>query len=257
MTAPAPDAKWLARIARMLEIAEDPRTDENEAEANRAMAMKLMANKNIEEAVARSYTPDSPQDPMTMISFTVEAPWSAVKAPYFAAMIREFGCQVTTERYTQKSRSSNRTMKVGPADLRVFGRTSVVHRSRMLVVSLDIQCTAGLTAAIADKMFNDKAFNRAYVAGFLTTCAVRLRSIINTETAQMSSDNADRYALVLKSDADKAQAAMDAFYNGEEGMKTSAPKFSSQAGLMIGASDGRRADLGQPGIGEGRVAIGS
>lgn len=251
MESSTPDPKWVGRIAKLLAMAEDPGATEAEAQAHQAMALRLMTQKGIEEALVRGHNPAAIDDPLVMVTIEIPPPFSDAQANMFGRVAELMGCSVVVHRMTNVNRATKRTTTVGPRTLRLIGRQSLTQDAIILVRSLNIQCLTGL----ARNEGYTRAYRRAYVFGFGAGCIERLEAIKSDEISHLDTPDADRYALVVQDDKAKAQALLrQQFPDLSQGR---ALTFSSHAGREAGLRDGLRADLGQRRVGESRSAIGS
>ncbi len=227
----------LAKVRKLLALAEDPAATTHEAESYTAKATQLIADYGIDRALLAAADPA--RDPVGDRVVVLDAPYAADKADLLATVATRLRCAcVRRTRYPSGPR--------GPKELslHLFGHSSDLERTELLFTSLLLQSVHGLARTPVPAWEHVAAFRRSWLAGFRMAVGHRLADAeTRAETAA-----AARYAragtstsLVLADRTALVAGAMEAAYPR---VGTARRRSLSGSGGADGWAAGQRADLG-------------
>ena len=233
MTTPH-DHHVLAKVRKLLALAEDPAATSYEAETYTAKAAQLIADYGIDQALLAAAVPGS--DPVGDRVLDLDAPYAADKAELLSTIAEHLRCRaVVRTRHTQAGKQRS---------MHLFGHASDLERAELLYTSLLLQSATGLARTPVPPYEHKAAFRRSWLAGFRMAIGRRLAE---AET-RAESEAASRFAaagrsssLVLADRSAQVEATMHAAYPG---LTTARPRSLSGSGAADGWAAGQRADLG-------------
>lgn len=235
----------LAKVRKILALAEDPAATEQEARTYTAKAAQLIADYGIDRALLAQSRPGS--DPVGDLVLTLEAPYAVDKADLLAAVARRLRC-----RAVQRTRWRDGRRELS---LHLFGHDSDLERTEMLFTSLLLQAATALARTPVPPREHKAAFRRSWLAGFRMAVSDRLAEAERRAEAE----SADRFrasgtsaALVL---ADRSALVDSAVRDAYPHLATVPARRLSGAGGAEGWAAGRRADLGERRVGGARHSL--
>ncbi|MGZ4474559.1 MAG: DUF2786 domain-containing protein [Nocardioides sp.] len=248
-TSPRRDAAdpLLAKVRKLLALAEDPAATQHEAETYTAKAAQLIADYGIDQALLAASGAAGATDAVGDRVLVVPAPYAVDKADLLASVAVHLRC-----------RAVRRTRWVGERrelSLHLFGHRSDLDRTELLYTSLLVQATHGLTRARAPRHEHLAAFRRSWLAGFREAVSERLReSEVRAHAAAEGRfrEQGTSAALVL---ADRSAEVEQALADAYPSLGHARPRRLSGSGAIEGWGAGRRADLGSARLGGGRRAL--
>lgn len=229
----------LAKVRKLLALAEDPAATPHETETYTAKATRLIADYGIDRALlARA---DPAVDPVGDRVVTLDAPYAADKADLLGTVARGVRCvAVRRTRHDADGRQLS---------LHLFGHASDLERAEILFTSLLLQSATGLAATPVPPGEHVAAFRRSWLAGFARAVGSRLAEA----EARAAADAAPRYqaagtstSLVL---ADRSREVETAMHTTYPDLTTARPRSLSGSGARHGWAAGQRADLGARRVG--------
>ncbi|MFC6345110.1 DUF2786 domain-containing protein, partial [Nocardioides hankookensis] len=158
------DDPILAKVRKLLALAEDPAATTHEAETYTAKAAQLIADYGIDAALLAVARPGS--DPVGDRVLDLDAPYAADKAELLSTIAAHLRCRaVVRTRHTVggKQRSTH-----------LFGHASDLERTELLYTSLLLQSATGLARAPVPPYEHKAAFRRSWLAGFRLAVGRRL-----------------------------------------------------------------------------------
>ncbi len=225
----------LARIRKLLAQAEDPAATAAEAEAFNAKAAELMARHGVDAALLAAADPD--RDVVGDLTVDLLAPYAYEKASLGTAVARGLRCSAVL----RKSTSPGQTAYA----LHLFGHTTDLVLTEMLLTSLLVQGTGELTRRRVPPGEHPAAYRRTWWLGFASAIATRLAAA-EAEAARESEPAfaaaGSSAALVL---ADRAAVAEQSASQAYPHLRTARPRYLSGGGVVDGRAAGQRADLGR------------
>jgi hypothetical protein len=209
----------LARVRKLLAVAEHPNTPAAEADTAARAAERLIAKYAIDEALleAAGQTGTTP----VIRTIVVEAPYASAKTVLVGAIARAYGVRAVT----LGGGDTTRMTLVGfPSDLQVV---------EILYTSLLLQATTSLRRQPA----TSRAFRRAFLIGFATEVSDRLTQA--REAAVASTDVASTAVVLRDRDDEVARALREEFPR----LRTAKVTVSDGHGLVAGRRSGATANL--------------
>jgi hypothetical protein len=209
----------LARVRKLLAVAEHPNTPPEEADNAARAAERLIVKHAIDEALleAAAHTKTRPET-RTMI---VEAPYASAKTSLAGAVASAHGVRAIVTRGAE----GVRVIFVGfPADLAVVD---------LLYTSLLLQATT----SVRRQPQRDRAFRRAFLIGFAAQVGERLRETRRQVVANVGKEST---AIALR---DRQQDVEDAVRARFPHLRTTRTTVSDRGGLLAGRRSGANADL--------------
>jgi Protein of unknown function (DUF2786) len=222
----------LARIRKLLAVAEHPNTPPAEAESAAQAAERLILKHAIDEALlsARSEVRSRPE----VRTLVVDAPYASAKVILLGSVAGAHGVRVITHR----GESSRATMVGFDSDLRLVD---------LLYTSLLLQAATSLRRQPS----SSKSFRRAFLIGFAAEVGDRLRQ---ARAAAVEESGGASTALALRNREDEvAERLREEFPR----LSTSRVSFSDAGGMRAGRQSGAAANLatGDNGLSGGRRSI--
>jgi uncharacterized protein DUF2786 len=224
----------LAKVRKLLALAEDPAATTHEAETYTAKAAQLIADYGIDQALLAAGDPAV--DPVGDRVLDIDAPYATDKADLLSTIAAHLRCRaVIRTRHTigGKERSSH-----------LFGHASDLERTELLYTSLLLQSATGLARTPVPSGEHAAAFRRSWLAGFRMAIGDRLADA----EARAESEAATRFAAAGRSSslvlADRSAQVEATMYAAYPRLRTARPRSLSGSGLPEGWAAGQRADLG-------------
>jgi len=216
------DDSLLARVRKLLAMAEDPACTPAEAEAFTAKATELIAKYGVEQALLAAADPAV--DPVGDRIVTVVPPYSRDKASLLAAVAAPLRCRIV------------HLERRGVARSHLFGHNADLERVELLFTSLLVQAAHGLAATPVPLGDHPAAFRRSWLVGY--TEAVRARLFEAEQSAAAAEPGA---ALVLVDRTELVERRRDEIYPN---LSRLGPRRLVGTGRRQGYAAGRTADLG-------------
>ena len=155
----------LARIRKLLAQAEDPAATTAESEAFNAKAAELMARHGIDAALLSASDPG--REVVGDLTVELLAPYAVEKGSLGAAVARGLRCSAVL-RTTRRGSASDYS-------LHLFGATTDLVLSEMLLTSLMVQGTGELTRRGVPRGEHPAAYRRTWWLGFAAAIGQRLQ----------------------------------------------------------------------------------
>jgi hypothetical protein len=209
----------LARIRKLLAVAEHPTTPTFEADAAARAAERLMSKYAVDEALLEAATPSTPK-PQTR-SIVVEAPYATAKTMLVGAVAQAYGVRAITHRGTE------------PLRMTLVGFAGDLQIVDLLYTSLLLQATTGLRR----QRMSGRAFRRAFLIGFASEVGHRLAAAHQEAVADTGEAST---ALVL---ADRGREVEEAVREQFPRLGTTRATVSDAGGLQAGRASGADANL--------------
>ncbi len=232
----------LAKVRKLLALAEDPAATEHEALTYTAKAAQLIADYGIDRALLARADPDA--DPVGDRVLTLDAPYAVDKADLLSTVAIRLRC-----RAVQRTRWLDGRKELS---LHLFGHRSDLERTELLFTSLLLQAATGLSRTRVPAHEHKAAFRRSWLAGFRMAIGDRLDVAERRAQAEAS----DRFRasgtsteLVL---ADRSALVESAVHDAYPRLARARPRQLSGTGGAEGWAAGRRADLGEGRVGRVR-----
>lgn len=223
----------LSKIRALLAKAEHENTSPAEAEAYTAKATELMARYGIERA--RLADADPGTDLLGDREIVLVPPYALDKRDLLARIADELRCRVIFRQRWVEGRK--RVSAV------LFGFGSDLDRVEMLFTSLLVQAAHALAVEYVPAWENKPAYRRAWLAGYATAVAARLRAAEQRAQRQAPAAEAGgrSVALVL---ADRKVQVERAYEDRYGHLGKARPRTLSGSGTRDGYAAGQRADIG-------------
>jgi len=235
----------LAKVRKLLALAEDPAATEHEALTYTAKAAQLVADYGIDRALLARAEPGT--DPVGDRVLTMDAPYAVDKADLLSTVARRLRC-----RAVQRTRWRNGRRELS---LHLFGHDSDLVRTELLFTSLLLQAATGLSRTPVPPHEHKAAFRRSWLAGFRMAIPDRLADPQRRAEAEASPRfraSGTSSALVL---ADRSALVEQALRDAYPHLATAPPRRLSGSGGADGWAAGRRADLGERRVGGVRGSL--
>ena len=227
----------LAKVRKLLALAEDPAATTHEAETYTAKATRLIADYGIDRALLAAADPA--RDPVGDRIIVLDAPYAADKADLLVTVATRLRC--ASVRRTRRTPAPRGTKELS---VHLFGHASDLERSELLFTSLLLQSAHGLARTPVPEWEHKAAFRRSWLAGFRMAVGHRLGDAERRAEAQAES----RYeqagtstGLVL---ADRSALVVGAMESTYPHLGTARRRTLSGSGSGQGWAAGQRADLG-------------
>lgn len=220
------DDHCLARVRKLLAMAEDPACTQAESAAFTAKATELIAKYGVDRALLAAADPAT--DPVGDRVVPLEAPYALDKAGLLAGVAVPLRCRVVRRRDRDGIR------------MHLFGHACDLERVELLFTSLLVQAAHGLAATPVPGAEHPAAFRRSWLAGFTAAVNARLQEAEATAVADAPGPST---ALVLVDRSDRVERRMAQAYPR---LRTAGPRRLAGGGLHHGYAAGRTADLGGP-----------
>jgi Protein of unknown function (DUF2786) len=216
-------ANVLARVRKLLAVAEHPNTPPEEADAAARAAERLIAKYAIDEALleAAAQTKSKPESRTMM----VEPPYASAKTRLVGAVASAHGVRAIIVRDPGEA---DRVILIGfAADLQLVD---------LLYTSLLLQATT----SVRRQAESGRAFRRAFLIGFAAEVGERLSATRREAVAAASSVAGTSSAIALR---DRQQDVDDAVREQFPRLRTARTTISDRGGLIAGRRSGANANL--------------
>jgi hypothetical protein len=225
----------LARIRKLLAVAEHPKTPPEEADTAARAAERLIAKYAVDEALldATAETKSKPQSR----TIVVDPPYASAKTMLAGAVAAAHGVRAITVRRPDEV---VRVTLIGfAADLQLVD---------LLYTSLLLQATT----AVRRQPQSSRAFRRSFLIGFASEVGARLTAARREAVAEAVGAST---ALVLRDREQEVEAAVREQFPH---LRASRTTISDRHGLVAGRHSGARADLSTEGsrLGGSRASLG-
>jgi hypothetical protein len=213
----------LARVRKLLAMAEDPACTPAEAEAFTAKATDLIAKYGVDQALLAAADPVA--SPVGDRIVTIEPPYARDKAGLLAAVAAPLRCRLVHLDRRGTTRSH------------LFGHAADLERVELLFTSLLVQAAHGLVAGSVPPGEHVAAYRRSWLAGYAQAIQARLRAAEQsaTDAAAPGTD------LVLADRTELVEQRRDEVYPQ---LSRLGPRRLRGGGLLRGYHAGQVADLG-------------
>jgi hypothetical protein len=212
----------LARVRKLLAMAEDPACTPAEAEAFTEKATDLIAKYGVDQALLAA--DDPARDPVGDRMVTIVAPYARDKAGLLAAVAAPLRCRVVHLERRSTARSH------------LFGHVADLERVDLLFTSLLVQAAHGLSAGRVPPGEHLAAFRRSWLAGY--TQAIQARLWVAEQSAAAAAPGSE---LVLLDRTELVEQRRDEVYPR---LARLGPRRLSGGGMLHGYRAGQVADLG-------------
>lgn len=232
----------LAKVRKLLALAEDPAATPGEAESYTARAAALIAEYGIDRALLAHADPG--RDPVGDRVLEVEAPYAIDKADLLGAVAMALRCRAVRRTRREPGRKA--------ISMHLFGHGSDLARAEVLYTSLLVQAATGMARTVVPPDEHTAAFRRSWLAGFRGAVARRLHETETGAREQAEGRFADAGtsgSLVL---ADRVARVEEAMVSAYPHLRNGRERRLSGRGAADGWRAGQRADLGGSRV-EGRV----
>jgi hypothetical protein len=210
----------LARIRKLLAVAEHPTTPAFEADAAARAAERLMSKYAVDAALLEAATPTGVRPQSRTL--TVETPYATAKTMLVGAVANAYGVRAITHRST------------GPVRMTLVGFAADLQIVDLLYTSLLLQATT----ALRRQRSRGRAFRRAFLIGFAAEVGQRLAAAHQEAMADTGTASTE---LVLR---DRRREVEDAVREQFPRLRTSRATVSDANGLVAGRRSGADANLG-------------
>jgi Protein of unknown function (DUF2786) len=227
----------LARIRKLLAVAEHPNTPPEEADTATRAAERLIAKHAIDEALLEATAPTKARPESRTI--VIDAPYATAKTRLAGVIATAHGVRAIT---IQGPNEPVRVTLIGfAADLQVV---------ELLYTSLLLQ----VTTSVRRQSESGRAFRRAFLIGFAAEVGERLRAARGEAVSDADAAGAST-ALALR---DRQHDVDDAVREQFPRLRTTRTTVSDRRGLIAGQRSGAAADLGSGGnrLDGARTALG-
>ncbi|MBO3744113.1 DUF2786 domain-containing protein [Actinoplanes flavus] len=212
----------LARVRKLLAMAEDPACTPGEAEAFTAKAAELIAKYGVDQAMLAAGDPTA--DPVGDRVVTVDPPYARDKAGLLAAVAAPMRCRVV------------HLERRGLARSHLFGHTADLTRVELLFTSLLVQAAHGLAASPVPEGEHAAAYRRSWMAGYTQAISGRLWAAERSAAAETPGAE-----IVLVDRTDLVERRRDEAYPRLARMR---PRRLRGSGILRGFQAGQVAHLG-------------
>jgi hypothetical protein len=212
----------LARVRKLLAMAEDPACTPGEAEAFTEKAAALIAKYGVDQAMLAVENPAV--DPVGDRIVTIDRPYARDKAGLLAAVASPLRCRVV------------HLERRGLARSHLFGHAADLERVELLFTSLLVQAAHGLAASPVPFSEHPAAYRRSWLVGYSQAVSARLWAAESNAAA--GTPGAE---LVLVDRTDLVERRRDDAYPKLAKMP---PRRLQGGGRIRGYRAGQRAHLG-------------
>jgi hypothetical protein len=212
----------LARVRKLLAMAEDPACTPGEAEAFNAKAAALIAKYGVDQAMLA--VRDPAVDPVGDRVVTIDPPYARDKAGLLAAVASPMRCRVVHLERRSLARSH------------LFGHAADLERVELLFTSLLVQAAHGLAASPVPFGEHPAAYRRSWLVGYSQAVSARLWTAEKDATAETPGAE-----LVLVDRTDLVERRRDDTYPKLAKMP---PRRLQGSGRVRGYRAGEQAHLG-------------
>jgi len=228
------DHPILAKVRKLLALAEDPAATTHESETYTAKAAQLIADYGIDQALLAAADPAV--DPVGDRVLRLDAPYAADKADLLSTVALRLRCQAVSR--------TRRTTAGKERSMHLFGHASDLERAELLYTSLLLQSATALARTPVPAGEHAAAFRRSWLAGFRMAIGNRLieaEARAESQAATRFADAGRSSSLVLADRSALVESTMQAAYPR---LSTARPRSLSGSGIAEGWAAGQRADLG-------------
>jgi Protein of unknown function (DUF2786) len=226
----------LARVRKLLAVAEHPNTPPEEADNAARAAERMIAKHAIDEALleAAAQTTTQPESRTVL----VDPPYASAKTNLVGAVANAHGVRAVTVRTAD-----------GPPHVILVGFPTDLQLVDLLYTSLLLQATTSVRRQTA----TSRAFRRAFLIGFAAEVGERLRATRQEAVAESGEAST---AIAVRNRQRDVDAALRARFPH---LRMSRTTISDRGGLIAGRQSGANANLGSGGgeIGGLRNALSS
>ena len=212
----------LARVRKLLAMAEDPACTPAEAEAFTAKATELIAKYGVDQALLAAADPAV--SPVGDRLVTIVPPYARDKAGLLAAVAGPLRCRVV------------HLGRQGVARSHLFGHSADLERVELLFTSLLVQAAHGLAAGDVPWGEHPAAFRRSWLAGYTQAIQARL-----WDAERSAADAVPGSELVLLDRTELVEQRRDEVYPK---LARLGPRRLTGGGMLHGYRAGQTADLG-------------
>jgi hypothetical protein len=216
------DDPLLARVRKLLAMAEDPACTASEAEAFTAKATELIAKYGVDQALLAAA--DLTSHPVGDRMVTLLPPYARDKAVLLAAVAAPLRCRVV------------QLARHGTCRCHLFGHAADLERVELLFTSLLVQAAHGIAGARVPWGEHAAAYRRSWLAGY--TQAIQTRLWAAERQAVAAEPGAE---LVLVHRTDLVERRRDETYPR---LAKLGPRRLRGGGMAHGYHAGQTADLG-------------
>jgi Protein of unknown function (DUF2786) len=210
----------LARVRKLLAVAEHPNTPPEEADNAARAAERMIAKHAIDTALLEAAaTTHSRPASRTMV---VEAPYASAKVTLAGVVASAHGVRAISVRGP-----------AGPPTVVLVGFEADLQVVDLLYTSLLLQATT----SVRRQTESGRAFRRAFLIGFAAEVGERLKEARREAVAEVGSASS---ALVLRNREHEVDAAVREQFPR---LRTSRTTVSDRGGLIAGRRSGANADL--------------
>ena len=217
------DDPILAKVRKLLALAEDPAATTHEAETYTAKAAQLIADYGIDQALLAVADPGA--DPVGDRVLDLDAPYAADKADLLSTIATHLRCRAVTR--------TSRTASGKERSAHLFGHASDLERTELLYTSLLLQSATALARTPVPHGEHAAAFRRSWLAG--------AEARAEAEAASRFAAAGRSSSLVLADRSAQVESTMHAAYPQ---LTAARPRSLSGSGVADGWAAGQRADLG-------------
>jgi hypothetical protein len=217
----------LARVRKLLAMAEDPACTPAEAEAFTAKATALIAKYGVDQAMLAAADPAI--DPVGDRIVVVDPPYARDKAGLLVAVAAPLRCRVV------------HLTRQGTVRSHLFGHVADLDRAELLFTSLLVQAAHGLSASPVPCGEHPAAYRRSWLVGYAQAVQGRLWA-----AEQSATDAAPGAEIVLLDRTEQVEQRRDETYPR---LARLGPRRLGGSGRLRGYHAGQTADLG------GRVPV--
>ncbi|WP_229075389.1 DUF2786 domain-containing protein [Actinoplanes sp. DH11] len=218
----------LARVRKLLAMAEDPACTAGEAEAFTVKAAELIAKYGVDQAMLTAGDPAA--DPVGDRVVTIDPPYARDKAGLLAAVASPLRCRVV------------HLDRRGSARSHLFGHAVDLERVELLFTSLLLQAAHGLAGSPVPASESPAAYRRSWLVGYSQAVSARLWAA--EQSAAAGTPGAE---LVLVDRTDLVELRRDETYPRLAKMP---PRRLRGSGRVLGYRAGQHAHLGGPEVSE-------
>jgi len=223
----------LARIRKLLDMAEATELTNEARDSYNAKAAQLIAKYGVDQALLEAASSTRPT--ATDKRITIPAPYARDKLGLLASIAVALGCKIVRRPTPQLGGGTLLTAHL-------IGMSADLTRAEILYTSLLVQMAHGLAAARVPFGEDARAYRRSWMAGFASTIAARLEAAERAARRDATSgEDGSSTALVLASRADLVSARLTALYPR---LQSSPSRRLSGSGMAAGQRSGLAADLG-------------
>jgi hypothetical protein len=225
-------SEMLAKIRKLLAMAEDPAATAPEAEAFTAKAAELIAKYGIDQALLAEAQPH--MDAVGDRVLVMDAPYARDKIHLLYTVATAMRCKGV---YHTRWANGGRQLS-----MHLFGFGADLDRVELLFTSLLVQASHALAGERVPMFENPAAYRRSWYQGYSSAIGRRLRHA-EARAAQQASPTSTGKSMELVL-VDRTALVADAFANAYPKLGRGRARQLSGTGRGNGYAAGQRADLG-------------